>query len=361
MQRSGLRSLLVSVPENIYYLTGYQTIGGSDQFLLVDLDIEPFLIVRELEAPLVSLTSWSRRVVTYRDEDNPIQIACAALREVLPLGATIGFEFSSKRTSYDVADQLQRNAEFTFRDAGELIERLRATKSVREIEACRRAALLTAAGMTEALTSVEVGKTENDIAAIAAASMIGAGSDWLSLSPIVAAGPRSGFPHANHAKRKLQAGDTVLIELGATYCRYFAPLMRTCVIGQPEQEVLNMYRACHNALETVIDKLGPGLTGGEAHSICQGVIDQAGYSSNFRKQLGYSIGIGFRTWMEPEVMALRPGDSRRIEPGMVFHLPVALRNYGKFGVGVSESVVIKDDGCEVLVSMARDLVVKDPS
>ena len=42
---------------------------------------------------------------------------------------------------------------------------------------------------------------------------------------------------------------------------------------------------------------------------------------------------------------------------MVFHIPPALREYGKFGVGFSETVLVVDRGCEVLTKCKRELIV----
>ncbi len=41
---------------------------------------------------------------------------------------------------------------------------------------------------------------------------------------------------------------------------------------------------------------------------------------------------------------------------MVFHLPIALRDYGVAGVALSETVLVTPDGCEPLGSTPRALV-----
>jgi len=56
-------------------------------------------------------------------------------------------------------------------------------------------------------------------------------------------------------------------------------------------------------------------------------------------------------------MSLQKDDSRILRRGMVFHIPPALREYGKFGVGFSETVLVVDRGCEVLTKCKRELIV----
>ena len=56
-------------------------------------------------------------------------------------------------------------------------------------------------------------------------------------------------------------------------------------------------------------------------------------------------------------MSLQKDDLRILPPGMVFHMPPALREYGKFGIGFSETVLVVDGGCEVLTKYKRELII----
>ncbi len=77
----------------------------------------------------------------------------------------------------------------------------------------------------------EAGVVDHEIARAGASSMLGAGSEFMSMQPIVTTGARSGIIHTNHA------GYEVFTELGAVRRRYTAPMMRTAVVGQasPQQ------------------------------------------------------------------------------------------------------------------------------
>jgi Xaa-Pro dipeptidase len=90
---------------------------------------------------------------------------------------------------------------------------------------------------------------------------------------------------------------------------------------------------------------------------CQRVIDAAGYADNFRKRLGYSVGISFAPdWGEGAILSLNTGVKTELRPGMTFHLPPALRIYGRFTVGVSETIVVTDTGYRALGTVKRDLL-----
>src|SRR5207302_5834001 len=125
-------------------------------------------------------------------------------------------------------------------DGSEVVEPVRAIKSPREIEKIRSACRLVEKGMDEALAAVRFGASENGVAVAAYAAMVGAGSDPLVSNPIVTSGPRSGVAHTSFKNRRLEQGDTVLIELGATVSRYGGALMRTAVLGEPSPEAQEM-------------------------------------------------------------------------------------------------------------------------
>ena len=40
---------------------------------------------------------------------------------------------------------------------------------------------------------------------------------------------------------------------------------------------------------------------------------------------------------------------------MTFHMPVILFQKGEFGVGVSENVLVTEDGCEALSGLPRNI------
>ena len=60
------------------------------------------------------------------------------------------------------------------------------------------------------------------------------------------------------------------------------------------------------------------------------MIDRAGYTDNFRKRAGYSIGIAFAPdWGEGGILSLYTGVTTELRPGMTFHIPLALRVFGR--------------------------------
>ena len=118
-------------------------------------------------------------------------------------------------------------------------------------------------------------------------------------------GPRSGVAHTTFARRRINSGDAVLLEIGAVHHRYAGPLMRSAVVGPPSDLIRHMYDTCDRALDASIRTMHPGVTGAEVHAACQHVIDEAGFEPNFRKRTGYSVGVGFAPdWGEGHIVRL---------------------------------------------------------
>ena len=113
-----------------------------------------------------------------------------------------------------------------------IVESVRLIKSELELNYFRRAARCTEAGMKAAIEAIEVGKTENDVAAESYRAMTATGGEFFCNSPIVTAGPKSGIAHTTYHRRKLERGDPVAIEIGATWNRYTSPLFRTAAVGE---------------------------------------------------------------------------------------------------------------------------------
>ena len=211
--------------------------------------------------------------------------------------------------------------------------------------------------MSAAIGAVHAGVTENQVAVEAYAAMVGGGSGFLAADPIVTSGPRSGIAHTTFGGRRLTPGDTVLIELGACRDRYFGALLRTVSIGTASPEVAKCGVAVHDALLATIDAIRPGVTGADVHASCVDALAGHGVEKYFRKRVGYSVGLAFAPdWGEGHIISLGPGEEQLLEPGMVFHVVPAVRVSREFCVGLSETVLVTDDGVEVLTSFHDYLV-----
>ncbi len=359
MREAHVDGLLLFDPENLFYLTGFETVGYSAfQLALVLASGEPQLLVREMERAGARRSSWlTAEPAIYGDDDAPAEAAVALLRTQGLAGARIGLNTRSRFLPVDAYRRFQAGLETAdFVDEPGLVERARMIKSPLEVDCIRHAARYTEVGMAAAMDRIHAGAMDNEVGAAAAAALFAAGSEYLSADPIVTVGPRSGVAHTTFARRRITPGDAILLEIGAVHHRYAGPLMRSAVAGPPSDLIRRMYDTCDRALDAALRTMRPGVTGAQVHAACQQVIDEAGFEPNFRKRTGYSVGVGFAPdWGEGHIVHLSRAAQTPLQPGMVFHLPPALREEGVAGVGCSETVLVTEDGVEVLTSFSRSL------
>jgi Xaa-Pro dipeptidase len=352
--------LLIFTPENVNYLTGYDTIGYSSYLCLaLPIDAEPMLVIREMERGVAVSTTWLTDFATTGDTDDSVERTVAALADRKLLQRRIAFEGTAPFITPNTWLRLRSAVgDAKVKDGSGIVERSRAIKSNYEIAKIRQACSLVGLSMDAALKAVHEGATENEVAVAAYAAMVGNGSDPPVSNPIVTSGPRSGVAHTSFRNRRLETGDTVLVELGSCVNRYGGALMRTAVLGTPSEEVASVAHVVLQSLDAAIAAIRPGVTAGSVDQACRGVIEDAGLEAMFRKRTGYSMGVAFAPdWGEGHIVSLRRGDPTELVPGMVFHMPPALRAFQRFCVGLSETVLVTEAGCEVLTQYPRQLYI----
>lgn len=355
----GRDAALFTGPENIFWLTGQQTPGTyTFQALLLPVAAPPLFFIRSLETPNFLRNTHDLPLPhhPYGDGDDPIALVLDALQHrglhqiaVEKQGGTLPIRL------YD-ALLAQHPA---IADASGLVEAMRRVKTPDEIARIRAAAAQAEQGMIAGLAAIRPGATENDIVAAMMHATIATGAEYVGMQPLVASGPRSGIPHATWRRRTLQPNDPVFLELSGCHDRYHAGLMRTAWLGQPPPLARQLEATALHALDAAITAATPGASCAAPALAALAVIDAAGMTDRFRKRAGYSLGIAFAPdWGEWQVASLHPSAaSIPLEPGMCFHIPITLREWGAFTIGISETILIGPAGPETLGALPRGIQV----
>ena len=350
---------VVRHPPNVFYLSGFQSFsmfGG--ECVILPLNGDPTLIVHPPELGTALLHTWMDEVHGYPDRSHE-EYQAELLKGQGFGGARVAVETSLAGMTPDAFDTLRRSlpgAELV--DGSGFVASVKITKSPREIEYLRQAARITDAGIMAAIDAVAEGKTDNDVAAAANQALIEAGSEYMCLSPILTTGRRSGILHSTHKRMPLSKGDSICMEFGACVQRYTAPMMRTVSIGEPEPGVARLANACITALNNVIDTMRAGITADEVARAGWKGIDLAWPGLVFHGAFAYAVGAGFPPSWGDGTAGISLGNMTRLQAGMVFHHPVALRQLGQYGTMFSETSLVTEDGCEILTSVDRELFIR---
>ncbi len=361
MEAKGLDALLVTYPCNLYYVSGYYTFGvGNHACLILPLNGDAALQVTSMEIAAGVVNSWVKNIVStdWRDQARAGKQLAGMVKEMGLESGRLGIEPSRPGLLPPVQESLKVSLPTAaLVDASDLVARVRLVKSPLELDFLRRAAGYTRVAINASLEVIQPGILDNDVARVGYDAMIAAGSEFMSVQPIVSSGMRTSYGHTTYRRVPLEVEDNVFLEYGGAHERYTAPMMRTAVIGEPSAEVLRVAEAVKDTVSTIIEEARPGRTGHDVAMAARKFYAEVEDVAHFGGTYGYNVGIGFPpTWSEA-LTWFAEGVEQELLPGMTFHMPITYRVPGRFGVGLSETIAITEDSCEVLTEQERDLYV----
>ncbi|PTT70787.1 M24 family metallopeptidase [Arthrobacter sp. HMWF013] len=362
MDERNLDVLLITHAPSLSYLSGYQSFGTSwASCLILPREGEPVLNMHGLEIGTAMLTSWIKdiRGVSWSYGGTADQIA-GIVKEFTLGNQRVGIQGKRAGLSVELYEGLKAALPgVTLVEASDVVERPRLIKSEAELNYMRQAAQITKKGLAAVLPVIKAGVTDNDIAAVIYETLIAEGSEYFSIQPIVSAGERNTVIHTTFRRTPVQAGETVILEFGATYERYTSPLMHTVAIGTPAPEFEDRARIVNETLDRLFEAVKPGRS---AHDVAREVgvgMSKISTLPAASHVYGYSLGIGMPPSWTEDTLYIREGIEQELKPGMTFHSPIVPDVPGEPGVGFSETWVVTETGCEVLTKHDRDLTVVD--
>lgn len=357
LDERGVFGLLVHTPENICYLTGYQTSGYfAYQVLFVPAQGEPVLLVRQLEQTNAEEFSWLplEQQAVWLDVEDPIDVTYRLMTKHGWTDRPVGIEKNNWFFTIREFEQLSAlTPSTTFVNCSGLVDRIRLVKSPQEIAWIRRAAELAGIGMKAAMETLAVGKTENEVAAAIHEAEIRNGCEYTGLPHFVSSGYRIRLGHANWSDKVIEKGDLIHLELSGCVKRYSAAMMRTAAMGPATPDLARAVDVLISSQDRAFGLMKPGVPAGEIDAAVRQPVLKAGLRESYHARVGYSIGIGFPPrWGEWATRDFMAGDTWLLEAGMVFHMIVNAN-----GVCFSETVLVTETGHEKLTNFERKLFV----
>ena len=364
MEVAGIDVLLTLHTDNSCYLFDYETpVSNWYACFILPQEGEPIAQIPLSEISNLLIHGWDNENIYIFDwhqmgNDAPSQLA-QILQERGLAEKTLGLEMSIPGWSAYTAQRLQELLpQVRIKDASKLVLDLRAVKSPAELAHMHKAAKFTDIGMQAAFAEVAPGKTDNDLAAAAYQAMVDAGSEHPSVEPLVYIGHVTSMNHVTPKRRVIKPGDPIYVSLTGVYERYSAPVVRTAVLGQPSDLVKRLADYDISTIGLVLENVRPGRTAADvARSVNQARKPMESQTGKLNFGYGYAIGLSLPPdWTEPSLY-IDEGNDRVLEEGMAFHTVLAVRVYGKVGIGFSESWVVTATGCETFSKLPLQLSV----
>ncbi|MEJ7810352.1 MAG: aminopeptidase P N-terminal domain-containing protein [Gemmatimonadaceae bacterium] len=286
-------------------------------------------------------------------------------------------------------------------DAGAAVSALRARKSAAELALIRKAVEITAEAQRDAIRAVEPGMNEFEIQALIEYTFRRNGADRPSFSTIVGSGPNSTTLHYNADDRFMNAGETVVMDIGASYRGYAADVTRTIPVSgtfTPDQRAIyqlvrdaqaaaerqaklgnarqRMTDSANAVLAAGLAKLG--LTESPAATFDCEMGGQRGLCAQSRMYymhgLGHGIGLDVHDPDAADNGRFAPGSAFTIEPGIYVRADVldvlpdtprnreiatklraAVERYRNIGVRIEDDYIVTESGVEWISRAPREI------
>ncbi len=349
LAQEGIDGLIVTRPENQFYLSGFA--GGEylDATMLISAD-----------QAMLSTDSRYYEDVKQRAKDFTLFEAGYDKNKVLGEFASfakpkvVGFEMAHL-TVATLKDwtKAARKAGFKLKPTTDFVEALRLVKEPAELAKIKRAVEITDQAFAHFCAVIKPGMTEKEGAWIIEKYMREHGADKIAFDLVVAGGPNGALPHAIPGDRKFQRGEPIVVDIGCRVDHYHSDLTRTICLGQADEQFNKVYKTVLKAQQAAEKKIKAGTKGKRADAFARAVIEKAGYGDQFGHGLGHGVGLAVHEGPRASKLSkdiYKPNMTLTIEPGI--YIP------GWGGVRIEDLVVITEGDVQIQSQANKEPLIK---
>ncbi|MFQ5499624.1 MAG: M24 family metallopeptidase [Candidatus Zixiibacteriota bacterium] len=323
-----LDALVVNHLDHIRYLTGFT---GSAGLLVVSTRGADFLTDSRYTEQAGRQVKGAR-VTTIKSD--PI-VALAGFDRLNKKNARFGFDsehlsVAQKRRLKVALDKV------LLVEAGAMLSELGWVKEASELASIEKAVAVSDTAFERILALVAPGIREMELAAELEYQMTMLGSEKPAFETIVASGYRSAMPHGIASRKKIQKGDFITFDFGATVDGYVSDITRTVVVGKATARQKKIYQLVLKSHLAGIRKVKAGVAAHAVDDACRRIITRAGYGKNFGHGTGH--GIGFYVHVGPR---LGPGSTDILKNNHVITIEPGIYIPGWGGVRIEDDVAVR--------------------
>jgi Xaa-Pro dipeptidase len=335
MADAGIPQMVVSDPSAIYYLTGKWIHPGQRMLALrLALTGRHALFVNEL-------FSVPEELGVEKIWINDTQDGAELLAQSLDTVETVGVDKNWPARFLLRLMEVRPGQRVV--NASAILDRLRMRKDACERELMREASRLNDLALARILAVLPKRYSEKRLAQCVPGIYEELGAEGCSFEPIIAYGPNAAESHHAPDRRLLEAGDSVVIDIGCRKDSYCSDMTRTVFYQHAPDDARAVYAVVLEAQQRAIAMVRPGVRFCDIDAAARDHIAAAGYAAQFTHRTGHSIGLDVHEYGDVSAANIDP-----VEPGMVFSIEPSVKVPGKFGVRIEDLVLVTDHGCEVL-------------
>lgn len=362
VQEAGLDAMILFAPESHLWLCGYDTFGfAMFQAMVLTAKGDLHLLTRMpdlRQARHTSVLSEDQiHIWPEHEGSDPAQHLKNLLADLGVASGRLGFESDTAGLT-DRNGQILRAALPGLTDHSDLIRALRRVKSPAEITMHRRAAALSDDAMEAGLAVTHAGAFEGDILAAMQGAVFKGGGDYAGNEFILGSGSGALLCRYYSGRRHLDAQDQMTWEWSGAYARYHAAMMRTVVIGTPNDSQRRMFDAARAAIEACEAAIRPGDPMGHVFDAHARTLDAHGMGHARLQACGYGMGAVYNPiWVDFPMFY--EGNPLPMQAGQVFFLHMILMDSDAgLAMCLGHSVLVTETGVERLSRLPLEMLVR---
>ncbi|SFB18051.1 M24 family metallopeptidase [Clostridium frigidicarnis] len=346
LKEQKLEGIFLTKESNVNYISNF---SDEAAFALI-CEKGNFLITDGRFTELAESLCKGFTIVNWHKFDRNLQKAVAIVckeNEINKLG------FEKTHMTFDVYKKLENEAkslDIELIPTEGLVEELRYIKDSEEIENLRKACKIADKALEELLPYIKPGISENDLAAKLEYYMKVNGAQSIGFETILISGSKTSLPHGKPNNKVIENGDFVTIDFGALYNGYISDMTRTFVVGQPSEEQIKVYNLVKDAQEVGLNSLKPGICSKVPDDNIREIIKE--YEKFYYPGIGHGVGRELH-----EQPFLGNYGTKIIEAGCVITVEPGLYIPGWGGVRIEDTVLVKEEGIEILTHFSKDLII----
>ncbi|WP_326717544.1 M24 family metallopeptidase [Vagococcus jeotgali] len=349
MQKQGLPQLIVSDTASIAYLTG-QTIHPGERLvaLIIRSNEDHTAVVNRLFP--ISEKELGMPIVLVDDTDNGMGIEILA--ELLDKTKPIAVE-KNWAAHFLLGVMNHLDVPYTQYTLSSLvIDKVRAVKSLDEIEKMKDVSKDNDQAIGELIDLLPEELTEIDMTKRLELIYHQLDNDGFSFEPIVAYGANGADPHHETDDSTIKPGDSVILDIGGLKNGYCSDMTRTVFYKEVSDKSREVYETVLEANKRAIKAVKPGAKLSDIDGAARDYITEKGYGEYFTHRTGHFIGTEVH-----EAGDVSASNHDTVEPGMIFSIEPGIYLPGEVGVRIEDLVVVTKDGCDVLNSYPKELLI----
>lgn len=343
VENNNIDGIFITGIPNIRYITNF---SGEDGFLLATkryliLIVDPrFTLQAEKES------FKETKVIEYKGK------IASFLRDILLTNKIHWLGVEKERISYGMFKELEDIPFIKLVPTMDFVEKARMIKSEEEIKKIRKAFEISSKSFLETLKLIKEGVTEQEIASELEYRFRKNGGDKPSFDTIVASGKRGALPHGVASNKKIKAHEPIVFDFGTFYQGYASDTTRVVCIGEPNNEVKEMYKVVRDAQKLGVESAREGIKALELDKIVRDYIKEKKLGDHFTHGLGHGVGLEIH-----ELPFINGNSDLILQENMVITIEPGIYIKDKFGLRLEDTIIVRKNKPVNLVELPHEIMV----